>query len=938
MKIVYKFFLVLFSVASMHVSVYAQNTIKRSSEVIIMTGKQIEDMIGVSPSDIVGFRREGSGWTQIPVQVDERDSVDGNTIYGDTPVEEFLNENWGTDLHKLVILTYTDTATFTGPDKNLLFDENDEFLFMARDAGVRYFGAADPQNTVPGSKVEMRLVDPISKEVGYVYLFEQNGNLDPSAGIKYVDYKYNLLSGNYKETFTIGGKFDPENSFVTTEYYQTHFSDRWIKDGLTIPAKGATANAVNILDRHKTLLEPNNCGRTEVVFSSQEGAFVTNKSGPIRAIRSYFGANSGPLVQREHFFYEQSEEMTFYLRMHSIRGIVDIMDYTNSAIGMKYKNNNNPAWVTFDGIPETINNGKILWEILTGDQGSLITFSSIDHNFNITEISETYYEDNLDPVDIQCTGDSLAIGSVGHLIPIRIPLTDPRGDTDNNFSLSRENYYQQPNLDVSHVFKLEAERNNPVSVCAGDCDLVPISPANLTLVEKTAEAVKIKWQDNSSNETGFVIERDEEQSNVFIEVGEVGTDISTFTDQGLSQSTDYTYRVKAINETFSSSYTNTVSLKTERSNQSSPTELQLTDRTASSITLLWEDNTTSESGFSLERVGPDDNKQFVQIAIIPANQTAYTDRNLIAATQYSYRVAAIVNNVNSQYSNILHTKTASEPPEAPTNLDYQQRGASFIDLIWNDNSSTEDGFIIERARGDDNVVFFQDTVGIGITSYADTGLESNTVYRYKVTSYNEGGKSSSNTLSTKTTGNVPLAPTNLNAGIHSKTRVVLEWTDNAIDETGYIIERSTSENAQQMEVIDSVAQNVTSYENMVNLDLYGYYMYRVKAYNDEGVSAYSNNARTTIVAAIEEETEEFISLYPNPNNGEFSLEFYGELNEDLTVSVLDPLGRLLVYKAHSLREDGRLINLDLQYLSSGSYFVIVESGKYKIVKRLLKLL
>src|SRR5690606_11749906 len=131
-------------------SVHAQNVIKRSSEVIIMTGEQIDDLIGVSPSDIVGFRREGSGWRQIPVQVDERDSVDGNTIYGDTPVEEFLNENWGTDLNKLVILTYTDTATFTGPDRDLLFDDNDEFLFMARDAGVRYVGTTDPQNTVPG--------------------------------------------------------------------------------------------------------------------------------------------------------------------------------------------------------------------------------------------------------------------------------------------------------------------------------------------------------------------------------------------------------------------------------------------------------------------------------------------------------------------------------------------------------------------------------------------------------------------------------------------------------------------------------------------------------------------------------------------------------------------------------------------------------------------
>src|SRR5690606_33399167 len=295
-----------------------------------------------------------------------------------TPVEEFLNENWGTDLDKLVILTYTDTATFTGPDKDPLFDRNDEFLFMARDAGTRYSGSDAPANVDPASRLEVRLVDPLTKEEGYIYLFVQNGTLDPSAGKKYVDYKFNLLSGDYKETYTIGGSFDPEDSYITTSYYQTHFSDRWIKDRLMIPANGATAyDTINILDRHKTLLEPNNCGRTELVFSSQEGAFVTNKNGPIRAIRSYFGANSGPLDQREHFFYEQSEEVTFYLRMHSIRGIVDIMDHTRSAVGMKYKNNNNQQWIVFDGVPEAINNGRIHWEMLTGDQGTWISFSSI---------------------------------------------------------------------------------------------------------------------------------------------------------------------------------------------------------------------------------------------------------------------------------------------------------------------------------------------------------------------------------------------------------------------------------------------------------------------------------------------------------------------------------------------------------------------------------
>ncbi len=917
---------------------WAQNTIKRVSEVVIMTGDQIEGLIGVAPHDVVAFRWEGTVWRQIPVQIDERDSIDGFTIYGHTPVEEFLNENWGTDLDKLVILTYTDTSTFTGPDSDLLFDHNDELLFMARDAGIRHSGTLAPAHVDPASKVEIRLVDPLTEDRGFIYLFRKTGNLDPSAGKKYVDYRFNLLSGDYKETYTIGGMFDPEDSYVTTSYYQTHFSDRWIKDRLMIPANGATAyDTINILDGHKTLLEPNNCGRTEVVFSSQEGAFVTNKSGPIRAIRSYFGANSGPLNQREHFFYEQSEEVTFYLRMHSIRGIVDIMDHTRSAIGMRYKNNNNPEWITFDGVPEDINNGGIQWEILTGDQGSWISFSSISHNFNILDVSKTYYEDNLTPVDVQCTGDDEAIGSIGHLIPIRIPLTDPRGSTANKLSMTRISYYQRPNLDETDVQALDSQRKNPISACAGECDLVPVSPTNLVVTDTAALSVQLSWTDNSLQESGFVVERAEEQSEIFEEVGNVGANIITYTDNGLKQRTDYRYRIKAINGENASTYTNIVEVKTERNLESAPSELQMIDRSATSITLSWEDNTSAESAFLLERTGAGDNQQFFVVATIPSNQTTYTDQGLLPDSQYSYRIMAEMKPLNTTFSNIIHTKTAGNSPAAPSGLDYQARGASLISLVWEDNSKNEEGFVIERASGDDNVVTFRDTVGIGVTGYTDIGLERKTVYRYKVVAFNEGGSQSSDILATKTTGDKPLSPTNLVAGVHSKIKVVLQWTDNALDETGYIIERSTPDNVQQMIVIDSVDKNASTYEDIVDLDTYSYYMYRVKAYNEDGVSNPSNNARTTIVTGMGDEVGKQINLFPNPGDGDFTWSIEGPYHGPIEITIYDPLGRKILNRQETVSSSGLSLPLNLVAFPAGAYVVKINGKDFTVVRRLIKL-
>ena len=152
-----------------------------------------------------------------------------------------------------------------------------------------------------------------------------------------MDYGFNLLSGNYKTTYKLQDGPNPENSTVTTPYYTDHFSDRWLNDQLRITTAGSSG--VDILDRAKPQFGPGVCGRTEDTFDDAEGAFIANKSGPVRAIRSYIGANSGPLTQREHIFYERREDIRTYLRVHAIPGVMDYFDYAPAASGMTYKNN-----------------------------------------------------------------------------------------------------------------------------------------------------------------------------------------------------------------------------------------------------------------------------------------------------------------------------------------------------------------------------------------------------------------------------------------------------------------------------------------------------------------------------------------------------------------------------------------------------------------------
>jgi hypothetical protein len=93
---------------------------------------------------------------------------------------------------------------------------------------------------------------------------------------------------------------------------------------------------------------------------------------------------------------------------------------------------------------------------------------------------------------------------------------------------------------------------------------------------------------------------------------------------------------------------------------------------------------------------------------------------------------------------------------------------------------------------------------------------------------------------------VPGAPTNLTANAASTSQINLAWTDNANNETGFKIERST--NGTTFTEIVVVGAGVTSYSN-TGLAASTTYFYRVRATNSGGNSAYSNTASATTQAA-----------------------------------------------------------------------------------------
>jgi hypothetical protein len=399
------------------------STLDRPADPVVLTGADAAGLAGVAPDEVVAFRTSGGGWAQVPVQVDERKDTRMHQVYGLPASQTFYSSSIDVPVN-----VYADATTFTGPDTDPGLDADDEVVFMARDAGGPAGDRAAPAGTTGGA-VEVQVTDPLDDAaVGYVYLFAGDGSLDPSAGRSYVDYDFDLLSGDYRSTYERTDGPNPEDSTVTGASYTAHFSDRWTLDGLTVT--GGDRPGVDLIDRVKWDI-PILCIRNENTFNDEEGAFVVNKSGPVRALRSYVGANSGPNTQNTHAFYDTSVDTTVDLRVHGIPQVGSHIDFSRAAVGMTLRDPAVPGGVRIDGVPEAPPAVTPSWWTVLGAQGGLGISATYDTNAAGPPVR--WYEDDATPVNWQCTGDGEAIGDSGASFTGDIACTDPGLDCTDHF-------------------------------------------------------------------------------------------------------------------------------------------------------------------------------------------------------------------------------------------------------------------------------------------------------------------------------------------------------------------------------------------------------------------------------------------------------------------------------------------------------------------------
>ncbi len=328
----------------------------------------------------------------------------------------------------------------------------------------------------------------------------------------------------------------------------------------------------------------------------------------------------------------------------------------------------------------------------------------------------------------------------------------------------------------------------------------PSVPANLQGTALSTTSIRLTWNASQDNTGGSGMRSYKVYRNSgATAIAEVT--LTAYTNTGLTQNTEYTYQVSAVDNAGNESAKCTaISVRTQQDptliEPNPPQSLHTTARTPTTIALAWSapvDNGAVIAQYVVYRhtsaTSPVDSG--VAVAVVTTLSTVLT--NLQPSTTYYYTVTAVTNrSLESDHSNRITASTTDLAPTDPTNVHANAVGGSWVDLTWNASvppaGSTLDFygvyFAVSSPFGGYTYTRIANT---GSTSYHVTGLTSEQTYKFSIRAYDSLGRPSHYTdpvsITTLVADDVaPPVPANLNASPLDAYSIQLTW--DAVTDTG----------------------------------------------------------------------------------------------------------------------------------------------------------
>lgn len=421
----------------------------------------------------------------------------------------------------------------------------------------------------------------------------------------------------------------------------------------------------------------------------------------------------------------------------------------------------------------------------------------------------------------------------------------------------------------------------------------PLAPTALLLKSFTPQDVTIGWNENATNETGYIIQRSANDNSHFLDYDTVASNTSMYTDTKMSPQNKYFYRVLAYNSDGRSNYTNEISAYSSVELISSTT---LTDCNY----VLMDDGGYGNHGNSLTQtmiLAPVDPNKKVSIKFkefltytedklyiydpvakgkdsLVVTMTGNRQDSIVARNSEGKLILKFVSDGSYATKGFVAYVNCLDIPTAPVLTSLDSTARRKITLQWEDNSQNEKNFIVYVSEGDNKNYLPADTLDPNTTSFVYNTTKTGTTFYFKILATGvDGNAPFSNAMRGTIMG--PRNLSNFKLKINPlSTNGTITWKDNSNDEIGFIIEYSIGNNLNYVLLAQTEA-NITSW-NLSYLTKNQKYYYRIRVFNEQDSSAYSEGSGWTNALTMTEAIgittgTDYILYIPEGPEGNFSV-------------------------------------------------------------------